>query len=70
MVTSSDSVTFSSSFKSLNHLSDKDRGTLALGFKSCLAMISLRSVNFSALSFLASLPYMLENCFLYYEIPL
>lgn len=70
MVISFDSVTFSSSFKSLNHLSDKDRGTMAPGFKSCLAMISLRSVNFSALLFLASLPYILENCCLYYEIEL
>lgn len=70
MVISFDSVTFSSSFKSLNPLSDKDRGTMAPGFKSCLAMISLRSVNFSALLFLASLPYILENCCLYYEIEL
>lgn len=66
MVFSFDSVTFSWTFKSLYHRVTK---ILALGFKSCLAMISLRSVNFSALSFLASLLYILKTCFLYYEIP-
>lgn len=36
MVVSFDSVTFSSSFKSLDHLSEKDTGTLTLGLRAVL----------------------------------
>lgn len=47
-----DSVSFSSYFKSISHLREKEARTLGLGFKCCLAMISPRAVNFSSLSFL------------------
>lgn len=64
MVSSFDSVSFSSYFKSIiSHLRDEEAGTLTLGFQCYLAMISLRAVNFSSLSFLGFSSDIVENCF-------